>query len=142
MPTPDNGPNPAEGEHTCQKSNLAAPQRDNNGKPSVASSIDKFCKGVDRKKLVKQPKGVDRQFSMFPVNDHSFWLSAEYRYDAPEDAKCGDEVTVIGPNCARILNEAMMKCDPGSGDTHGATLQSKCIRYVCCTPMIEASCVI
>jgi len=109
---------------------LAAPQRDSDGKPSVASNIETWYGSVDGKSVVKAPKGTDKLFAMFPSSAHSFWLSASNWYDAPQSNKCPDQSIVTKDECINILNQAMISCDPHSGDTYGATLQAKCIQYV------------
>lgn len=46
----------------CQKSDLSAPQREEDGDPDVTSKAEEWCDEVDGKKLTKSSDGVDTEF--------------------------------------------------------------------------------
>ncbi|KAI9682232.1 MAG: hypothetical protein M1817_000286 [Caeruleum heppii] len=117
------------GSQSCQRAGWSAPQRDENGSPSVTSKIDEWCASQDGKDLTKSPKGVDTLFAMYKVSYYSFWLSASSWYFAPEGNQCGDTAKISKDECVDTLTKAMQVCDPNSGQTSGASLFGKCINY-------------
>jgi hypothetical protein len=55
----------------CQKSELGAPQRKNDGEPDVTSSFEDWCDKMDGKKLAKAPDGVDTEYKRWTYDYHS-----------------------------------------------------------------------
>lgn len=109
----------------CQKAGWGAPQRDEDGTPSVTGAINDWCGSIDGQKITKAP-GIDTLFKMWAVNYYSFFLSASYWYAAPSDHNCGNDVTLSKDECVKDLTYAMTQCDPDSGSTYGGGFASQC----------------
>jgi len=125
---------------SCQNSGWGAPQRDNDGTPSVTSSFNDWCAAMDGKTVTRQPNGVDTVFSMYKTSFYSFWLSASNWYYSPAANKCSDTVTITKQECILAFTRAMDKCDPNSGTTHGGSESGNCINYVLLPSISSFSC--
>ena len=121
---------PNKKEAACQNSGWEAPQRDNDGSPSVTSAAAAFCRQMDGKSVTKQPLGVNREFRHYPYRFYSYYLWAGSRYGAPTENKCGDTNTISKDKCESTIIDAMITCDPNSGISHGASANGSCITYV------------
>jgi hypothetical protein len=98
----------------CQHSKFFAPQRDSDrADVNVNDAIIAFCGDMNGTDLVKPARGSnfiwgqDILYDIYPLNTtQAFWLSANYRTEAPSYLQCPQNVTVAGNECIRILTYA------------------------------------
>ncbi|KAG9228794.1 hypothetical protein BJ875DRAFT_342240, partial [Amylocarpus encephaloides] len=106
-----------------------APQRDEDGAPSISSAVNSWCGGIDGDIVKPPPGGVDVTFRMLPYSYYTYWLSAGFRYNSPSENDCGTEVKIPKDECESMIRAAMAKCDPNSGVSHGFSVNGKCVQY-------------
>ena len=114
--------NPLSVDPVCLKRGWAASQGD------VRKSIDEWCGEVEGKTLKENvPNNII--YKNWETGWIDYWLSASY-WQESKDSSCTTERQIPKDICVDLLNKAMVLCDPGSGDVHGASLTGKCIDYV------------
>lgn len=137
----------------CLKQEYAAPQHDENGKPSVDSSFRHFCDITDgepvkmsglyttdlrRKLTIRCDVRIGHLLTACYFSDsgsltdiireaHNPFSISERWSGGPG---CKDTELVPKDECLDRFTSGMGQCDPNSGETHGMYIRGKCITYV------------
>lgn len=119
---------PSDNMPACQRAGWGAPEEASDRGSGLTDAIKNWCESMDNKEIFTKSKGIDTQFKMFPQSYYSYWLSANFWYQASSSNNCGDSSKVSVDECTTSLTSAMKSCDP-SGDSHGASLAGKCIQF-------------
>lgn len=122
----------------CQRAADYVPQRATDNPQNVEDSVDFFCDQYDGH-IVRRASAADDPYTLRTVSEEvGFWIRAEYRggleLGAPIRADCRGEVKINGHECARLLKEAMGRCDTFVGESHGHLVKGSCIDYVSISP--------